>query len=243
MNPKNKTKIPETLMDHWWRERNGWTYPRPDFHVGLRLGQSHVGGPDLTADELIYQSVCAGDNRTIGNSAYAVTPLAIAAKALAPEVESMARKLDPDALGSRRPEDLAPYCAAVENDRLDWLTLALVDRFGDLGSRLMTPEINDYLGTLSDAYRRHIINVPENELRAHLTYEAVRLIAASDYQALRPNELYAYTCAVVCYDPQVEPNFASTMRNQVNVHAYPDAREILARARDLWEHRVERIFP
>ncbi|MBO7722885.1 MAG: hypothetical protein J6S27_03785 [Thermoguttaceae bacterium] len=202
-----------------------------------------MGGPALTADELICESVSAGDNRTIGNSAYAVTPLAIAAKVLAPEVEAMADKLDPESLESRRANDLSPYCAAVENDRLDWLTLTLVARFGDLGERLMTPEINAYIGALSDAYRRHIINVSEDELRAHLTYEAVRLLAASDYQTLSPDELYAYTCAVVCYDPQVEPSFASTMRNQVNVHAYPDAREILARARDLWESRVERIFP
>lgn len=243
MNPKNKNRIPEILMAHWWSQRNEWSEARPDFHVGLRLGPSHVGGPDLTADELICQSVFEGDNRSIGNSAYAVTPLAIAAKVIAPEVEAMASKLDPESLESRRAKDLAPYCAAVENDRLDWLTLSLVDRFGDLGERMMTEEIGAFLCSLSDAYRRHIINVPEDELRAHLTYEAVRLIAASDYKELSPADLYAYTCAVVCYDPQVEPPVAQTMLNQVHVHAYPDSREILDRGRDLWANRVERIFP
>lgn len=243
MNPKNKNRIPEILMAHWWSQRNVWSEARPDFHVGLRLGPSHVGGPDLTADELICQSVCEGDNRSIGNSAYAVTPLAIAAKVLAPEVEAMASKLDPESLESRRANDLSPYCAAVENDRLDWLTLALVDRFGDLGERLMTEEINAYLSALSDAYRRHIITEPEEELRAHLTYEAARLLAASEYKELSPADLYAFTCAVVYYDPQVEPLFGQAMRNQVNVHAYPDSREILDRARDLWANRVERIFP
>lgn len=240
----NRQRIPEITIEHWWTSSGcSWSEPRSSTLVGLRLGRSYTGGPELTADDVITEAAsCAcSELDVIGTAYYAVAPLAIAARVLAPEVEALSSDKE---LRSSRAENIHPYCAAVEHSRIDRLTWSLLRGFGEIERRLVTPEMLNAVEELNRISLRHICFT---RFDSELTFEGLRVLLSPvslwhDY-APESDERLACALAVEALDPQVSTSNRSKYETEIKLFVRADrVRGLIDRTERLWSSRVFQLY-